>query len=171
MDEERGSLSPAPPQRRELLGFRGYTLGRLDFGMEACLAGRTEICESAVRDPLEWRPRWYGRPRHADQALHTRPRYYSVAIADAGSMFAALEAELGPERFGRFWRSEDDGAAALSAALGEDFGAWAMRWARSEVGAEPLGPNVPPGTGVLSLLTIVLLAGTALGVAQRRQIG
>jgi hypothetical protein len=64
---------------------------------------------------------------------------------------------LGPERFGAFWRSNDDVQAAFAATAGEDLSVYAARWLGRSYDATPGGPRVAPASLAALLLTIGLL--------------
>jgi hypothetical protein len=83
-------------------------------------------------------------------------------------LFWDLEKEFGPERFQRFWSSEQGLEEAFQAAFGESIGAWTMRWARDKIGPMEASKPIPLQASLLSLLVIGLLGAMACGVQRRR---
>jgi hypothetical protein len=142
------------------------------LGGERCLAGRAGTCAAAVLDtvPLRWR-----RDRSAfpdAPPTFARESYDGVMVFGVvdPAMLAHLEQRFGAEAFSRFWRSSDTVEPAFQAAFGMSLDEWVREWAQAHYGAEPVGPRVELATMLLSLLTIGVLLGAAVGIVQRREV-
>ena len=83
-------------------------------------------------------------------------------------VFRALETEFGPDRFQAFWTSPLPVPDAFHSAFGVPVERWVMGFGRSHLGSLNRGPEVHPGTMLLSLLTLGILFGGALHVGRRR---
>ncbi len=70
---------------------------------------------------------------------------------------------LGPERFGAFWRSNDDAEPAFLTAAGEDLSAYTTRWLGRSYDATPGGPRVASAS-----LSALVLAAALLALVTRR---
>jgi len=136
----------------------------------ACAAGNTAACEEQVVTPagrvlrFDRANLWtVGLTTNMDgvQAFGPRERYLLHAIA----------ADLGAERFLRFWTSSLPVSDAFREASGRDLGEWTAAWAGSSYGTGlETGPTLPPlhaGAGIA-----VVIAGLGIGalVARRRQV-
>ena len=134
---------------------------RLPLAGQACLAGRNEVCGSAVLDPQ----RIFGRP---DTAV--RLNEWDIRITPAErALLSRLEREFGPQRFARFWTSGEPFEVAFSSAFGIDVGPWVYHVLKP---AEPFqhGARVGSTSVLLSLLFLGICFGAALTTAQRRRV-
>lgn len=129
---------------------------------EACLAGRIDACANSlmVRVP-------------SDVATPAPGSYYlgwkaSRVFGDEHSLLFELENEFGRERFERFWKSDADFHAAFRNAFGTTSGEWLHRHITARHGGIRAGPAVSAGSIALTLLTIGLLIGVTVMIAQRR---
>ena len=158
--------SMSSPSRRMLFGIRGGGPERPYAALtaEACLAGREEVCTAAAFDAAMWSFRPTPDGKHA---LHVEWAYDNPD--PTGALFGDLERALGRDRFGDFWRNAGQPRAELEAALGVGLDRWIMEWLRDRIGREPLGPRVPAGTLLTSLLTVAALVAAGFLVAMRRQ--
>jgi len=81
-----------------------------------------------------------------------------------------LEREYGAERFGRFWRSQDDVAEAFATAFGRPIGDWTAAWVAAHLGTVIPGPALPRQASFGTVLAL-LLGALAAGAWQRRRVG
>jgi hypothetical protein len=134
----------------------------IDLRLRACIAGREDSCSDIVS--FELRP---PAPGAATARLET-------AFMHPGNMMRMLlsemEASFGPERFERFWRSDDDVPVAFASAFGLDIDEWVREWAISHYGVHQPGPTMPAGTLLLSAAAVLLAGCLAAGIAARRTV-
>lgn len=150
-----------------LVGQEVVTVGPRE---QACLAAKREACALAVLEgegPLALR----GGRRQARRDVFRRGSYDGAFGWFGGSLVSDLEADLGPERFARFWRSDRPVEESFRESAGTDVGSWTMEWARERLGTEPVGPAVGWTHAGLSGLGLLLLAGVGMLGAIRRQLG
>ena len=137
---------------------------QLSPAAQACAAGTLERCEASLVPAAGLRPLVSGSvisrggARDAHWAGLTR-RYLSDLVT-----------AIGPDRFGRFWRSDLAPDDALRAAAAMPVRAWTNRWAMSLVGEARTGPAV----ALRDVVGGTVLAGLCLAVAAwgfaRRQV-
>jgi hypothetical protein len=159
-----------PRARRAIFGLRrGWYID--PFSGDRCLAGHEGACAKAVLDtvPVRWRR---GREALPDSPpTFVREDYGNVVFGSLDpAMLAQLERRFGADAFGRFWQSSDAVEPAFLAAFGISLDEWVREWARAYYGAEPVGPRVRLTTVLLSLLSIGILLGIAVGIVQRREV-
>lgn len=144
----------------------------------ACLAGRREACRTVFLHPFAddtpYRSyaggRAYGRPPVPSLAYQSRRVYEQRVFGGAeGELVSVLEAEFGPERFSAFWSSESEVTEAFRTAFGIPVEDWVQDWARKRWEDLESGPAVPVRAGLLSLLTLGVLAGGAVLMDRKRR--
>jgi len=173
------TASPVPDSvrgtQRGLYGTSRLRDYALELDAERCLAGRPGACGEAMVEPepsVNWRG-WRDPVRERGPTLATRPAY-RVPGDFAGyeaAFLADVERAWGPERFARFWASDAEPAQAFEAVFGAEMDRWTRGWAQARLGPEVATPWAGWGTLLLSLIAIAALAGAAVAVAMRRQIG
>lgn len=175
---EGGGLdfATAPTQNVRLLYVNSSAdrslLGAVDFWgfepeVEACLEGSRERCEGM------WDTASSGRRQIYGPQLQLRTWYddrRGVAYGHQGSLLADLVAEFGEASFAQFWRSELPVGEAFANAFGVSRAEWTYRWAKERLGSRTSRGSMALD-GLLSLLTVLLLAGVASGVSHRRSVG
>lgn len=131
---------------------------------QACAAGSLERCDSSLAtsvgarglDPASLVTRRSGADQHWGGLTR---RYLSDLVST-----------IGPDRFGRFWRSPLPPNEALRAAAGMPVNAWTHQWAMSFVGEVRTGPAL----GGREVFGGALLASLCLAIAAwgwgRRQV-
>ena len=152
-----------------LLEPAGQQLGgrarMLSADARACAAGDEERCGATLV---------YGVSR-SDRNGHRRIVTPAPAREDhwrtlTGLYLSDMVTTLGPERFGRFWRSEAAPDVAFREAAAIPLTAWTHRWAASHVGPVRRGPAVVSA----ELLGALLLADACLVLTvwgwRRRQV-
>jgi hypothetical protein len=86
-------------------------------------------------------------------------------------LLADLEADFGPEAFGRFWRSDAPVEMAFRDAFGIDVGPWVLSWVDRIYGTVPAGPRLAGSTTTWPLgLTLALFAAIAILFSRRRRV-
>ncbi len=173
-------------QHREWYGFDrvfGIRLGyyRFSIDAEACLAGDAEACERSILDIAD--PRSDGREFYASRfgipasqvdmpVSYYDYRYFWGSYGGFGrALLADIETEFGPERFQRFWTSDEELAEAFQVAFGVPLGDWVMKWAQERLGKIETTPTLPLRASSLSILVMGLFAALVGVVAQRRVVG
>ncbi len=153
---------------RSRFGPRGWwwdAIYRSPPATVGCLGGRAPACRAAVlrgTEPtvdsvarvVESEGRWW-----LGQSLIPGERY----LAD-------VAAEIGPERFLRFWNSPLPVDTSLTLALGKPIGDWTAAWERRFSRPLPLGPAAPLGATTLALLIAAIAVALAAAAASRRQV-
>ncbi len=130
-----------------------------------CLGGRRRACRAAVlRDALT-------SDDSVSRVVTTEGRWWLGQSLIPGERYLAdVAAEIGRERFLRFWNSPLPVDTSLTLALGEPIGDWTTRWERRFSPPVPLGPAAPLGATALSLLVVAVAVGLAAKAASRRQV-
>lgn len=171
------ALSPAwePPDREEALRTPGTKAHRttgqlggiaarhLSPDAQGCATGRLSRCEAALAPPASARPL-------GPASLVTRLVPWEQHWGGLTRRYLSdLVTTLGPDRFGRFWRSDLPPDEALRVTAGMPLNAWTQRWAASLLGQVRTGP-APGSRDVLgaAMLALASLAVTAWGSARRQ---
>jgi len=130
-----------------------------------CLGGRPLACRAAVlRDATN-------TDDSVPRVVMTEGRWWLGQSLIPGERYLAdVAAEVGPERFLRFWNSPLPVDTALTLALGEPIGDWTARWERRFSRPLPLGPAAPLGATALALLVAAIAVALAALGASRRQV-
>lgn len=156
-------MTPTPPEPDG--GARAWR-NRL---REACAAGNRAACARVLAQP----DGWLWSRLQAAAAPPEDPLLYQVGwmrlVSSPGPfdgkgahLLADLERELGPESFGRFWRSDGSVPDALSEALGRPVGAWLADWTAARFEVAPARAGLSAIDVLLSILTIGGFAGLGL---------
>lgn len=162
-------------------GALGNPFMRMAPPVEACLSGSETACVDAVTDPLwittiAWDrlPGWSSGPfapavHHVGRfgpspPLFSDPTPRGFSRDHDASLLRDMERDLGPEGFGRFWRSDDPLEEAFRSVAGISMGRWIADWGRARFGARTRGAAIDGGSLLLSLLTLGGLAGLALWI-------
>jgi len=130
-----------------------------------CLGGRPLACRAAVL-------------RGADQGEDSVSRvvesdgrwWLGQALIPGERYLADVAAEVGPQRFLRFWNSPLPVDTSLTLALGQPIGDWTVRWERRFSRPLPLGPAASSTAAALSLLAAAIAVALAALAAARRQV-
>ncbi|MCK5650045.1 MAG: hypothetical protein KAJ42_01650 [Gemmatimonadetes bacterium] len=162
-----------------VFGIRiGY---RFSIDAEACLAGDADACERSIVDIAN--PRSDGREFYAARfgipvsqvdmpvSYYDYRYFWGLYGGFDRALLADIETEFGPERFQRFWTSEEEFAEAFESAFGVPLGDWVMKWAQERLGKIETTPTLPLQASALSLLIMGLFAALVGVVAQRRVVG
>lgn len=159
------------PSRRTIFGIGRAS--RLPIPVESCLSGRLESCGGWITAPgdIDLGP-YRNLNARIDGTRRTDLIYqaYRSSGLDDFHVMADLQAEFGPERFGRFWRSERPMPEAFREAFEEAPGRWMHRWAVSHYGEVPGGPGLSLLTTVLSFLTVGATFLVAAYLTERRTV-
>jgi hypothetical protein len=133
----------------------------LPLAGQACLGGREEVCARAVTNPRTI----YGIP---DSALHVTEWDTRLAPGER-TLLIKLERDFGPERFQRFWTSNQPFEEAFQEAFGVELGAW-VRHSLQSFGQISRGARVGGTSVVLTVLFLGACLGAALATAHRRRV-
>lgn len=141
----------------------------------ACVTGDREICRELVLEPFWTSQNERRLARIGREGVVSAGDYAdwpSVRILGPGepALLAEMVRSLGPERFQRFWRSEQPPADAFLAASGQDIGDWTAAWATRSYGERTRGPGVSVGGALFAVVLITLAVVTATTAARRRQV-
>lgn len=166
-------------RRREAFGIHNFYSRQIPFTGQRCLAGRLEACREWITAPGEISSLLLRRSFTRDRVLAARTEMISrqagygtrglVSVPETHLM-ADLEAEFGPDRFRRFWRSSRPMPEAFDEAFGEAPERWMRRWAVARYGKESSGPRLGMMTAVLSILTLGATFLVGAWVAERRTV-
>lgn len=148
---------------RPLYGTRNVHLGREGLPVRAaqCVMGDGSACREQLGLTAA----------NGDEALMERSpvtfRDFSLGGDQLGYVerlfISDMVLSLGPDRFGAFWRSNDEAERAFKAAAGEELSAYTSRWLGRTYDDTPGGPRVASAS-----LTALLLAATLLALVMRR---
>jgi hypothetical protein len=131
-------------------------------GAVECMAGRTAACRRTVVA---------SGTGDLVPVVNTEKQWWKPqSLAGADRYFADLVADIGPERFGRFWNSELPVDTALAMAMRMPVGEWTRRWQASIVPPIRLGPVAPPSAVVWAILLGVAAVVLVMLTATRRQV-
>ena len=157
-----------PDQSRGPYPREGMRAAQRWIGIDAraCIAGDVQRC-SATMAP---RP-GAGERIHRSGLVSGRPRGWEESWNGLAARYLSdLVTDIGPDAFGRFWRSDLGPDDALQAAAGVTVGVWTNRWAVGVLGPVRRGP----GVAVLELAGALVLAVGCLATAAwgwgRRQV-
>ena len=168
VDESREVIASSTA-RRSAFGLRLFGPVR-PVEIERCLAGHADACTEAFLDPQGvWHSRGLALTAEDSAPLHVERA--SSPLHDMRGLLSDLEAEFGPDAFGRFWTSDLDVREAFEAAFEVDLTDWLMSWVDRSLGIEPSGPALPRSAALGSMLAIGLLAALATRRHRRRAIG
>ncbi len=169
-------------ERYDWMRIFGARVGyRFSIDAETCLAGDADACERSILDIAN--PRSDGREFYASRfeipasqvdmpVSYYDYRYFPEIYGGFDRGFLAdIETEFGPDRFQRFWTSEEELAEAFESAFGVPLGDWVMSWAQERLGKIETTPTLPLQASSLSILIMGLLAALVGVVAQRRAVG
>ena len=131
-------------------------------GAVECMAGRADACRRTVLA---------GSTADLVPVVSAEKQWWKPpSLAGADRYFADLFADIGPERFGRFWNSELPVDTALATAMRMPVGEWTRRWQATLVPPIRLGPVAPPSAVVLATLLGVAAVVLVMLSATWRQV-
>lgn len=132
----------------------------------ACARGELDRCRTEI---LEFDPdeRFVRNVRLNEGMLSAGQSYWFAN----GSYLADLAREVGPERFGRFWRSPLPVESAFAEAFGSGLTEWTSKWELKRLGRVPPRTAVPLLAGFQGLLVIAIAFAVAARLVQRREVG
>jgi hypothetical protein len=141
-----------------------------------CAIGDADACLRGLTEPeRNWRLRVAGNNWVSTARFNpfTQDHWFGVGSRlDFGprewTILSEMVRELGPTRFGTFWRSNASPPEAFQAAAGESIADWMTRWITSTYRSQTPGPHVSWRGALLALLLVVTSVAAALGVARRR---
>jgi hypothetical protein len=131
-------------------------------GAVECMAGRTDACRRTVVAS--------GTGDLVPVVSTEKQWWKPQSLAGADRYFADLVADIGPERFGRFWNSDLPVDTALAMAMRMPVGEWTRRWQATVVPPIRLGPVAPPSAVVWAILLGVAAVVLVMLTATRRQV-
>lgn len=142
-------------------------------GLVACAAGNAAACRIGVlsgRSAFGYGPASTGGFVSGSDVISTS-NYLSIEPLgpNANRWLSDLLADVGAERFDRFWSSEADVDSAFREATGTSLEGWTMGWARAQLGKPRSGPAAPVSASVLALVGSGMLLGAVVLLARRRQ--
>jgi hypothetical protein len=162
------------PARRGLFGMSGITFGQpIPVPLDRCLSGSAAVCAGLFLTPAD------GGHSELRSNVESAERSPALAVGDdtgvlgpeALLLLADLEADFGPEAFGRFWRSDAPVEMAFRDAFGIDVGPWVLSWVDRIYGTVPAGPRLAGSTTTWPLgLTLALFAAIAILFSRRRRV-
>ncbi len=154
--------SPAPPAMWGVTPYFNafYSNRERADGIVACASGRTAVCRDAVFStgvtigtPV---------PPSSDFVVGARLEPLRGNSGMRAHLLGDLAREIGPEKFGRVWRSPTDIPAGYAAVTGEPFDAYLLRWLRHAIGKTAIGPQL--SVQILLVTLVSVLGGLAVGV-------
>lgn len=86
------------------------------------------------------------------------------------TLLSEMARTLGPERFQRFWTSDQPIEAAFQSASGTEIGVWTRDWAQRMYGAQVRGPQLASTSAAGGIAFIVFAVLFAAFTARRRQV-
>jgi hypothetical protein len=178
------STTPPPPFRGDdqdrpgnrAFGRRDAFWPETDLGLERCMAGERDACADQVLTPQ--------RGALLDDLSDARvartlpsalggvydPATPPALTQTSTYLLGDLEREYGAERFGRFWRSQDDVAQAFQSAFGVPIADWTAAWVAAHLGTLTPGPALPRQASSGTVLAL-LLGALAAGAWHRWRVG
>jgi hypothetical protein len=154
--------SPAPPAMWGVTPYFNvyYSNRERADGIVACASGRTEVCRDAVFSTGVT----FGTPvpPSSDFVVAARLEPLRGNSAMRAHLLGDLARELGPEKFGRVWRSPTDIPAGYAAVTGEPFDAYLLRWLQHAIGKTAIGPQL--SVHILLVTLVSMLCGLAVGI-------
>jgi hypothetical protein len=131
-----------------------------------CLAGRAAACAAAIREQdVEGAPAQPGPLRGVNPwELRKQP------LVGAGWFLSDVVRQAGEDRFQDFWITDLPVDTALTLALREPMGKWAVAWQRTMAPAPPLGAAVAPLDAGLGIGVALALVGALAWGIHRRQV-
>lgn len=178
----RASRFPPAGNHRGMYGewestSRDFVALRSTLG-EGCLAGQVDACRRAVLDPLAFAKRDSYPELRAPESYPGLEEWIYSENSGLGQPFGGrertwmgdLEAEFGPERFARFWTSDQTVEDAFTTAFGEPIEMWTMRWAQDRMGPQKAGPSTDLLSVLLTLVTLLTCVWIATATATRRRV-
>ena len=154
--------SPAPPAMWGVTPYFNafYSNRERADGIVACASGRTAVCRDAVFStgvtigtPV---------PPSSDFVVAARLEPLRGNSGMRAHLLGDLARDLGPEKFGRVWRSPTDIPAGYAAVTGEPFDAYLLRWLRHAIGKTAIGPQL--SLHILLVTLVSVLCGVAVGI-------
>ena len=164
----RGSKSP--PAMWGVTPFFNKYFGNFERadGIVACASGRRETCVEGVfgREPT------FGPALAppADFVNGTRLAPLRGNSAMRAHLLDDMARDLGPEKFGRMWRSPTDMATAYAAVAGEPFDAYLVRWLQNAIGKTAVGPQLSVHILIVTLVSMMIGLGIAVLIHLTRRI-
>jgi hypothetical protein len=159
---ESEPLGPIEPERREFVR-------RYELALYGCAAGNRQACRTGLFSRgWDWL-----YPRSGRQQGIVRARdisFYTRLGPNSERLLSDLLADMGVERFLRFWSSDADVEAAFARAFGIELEDWMMRWSRAQLKrVERVAPE--PSSALLGLLLAAVSVGAAAFLVGGRQAG
>lgn len=158
--------------------FLGWFGSGLSQDGLACAGGKEESCLRALPGMAKGGTPTVVLPWPLGEIGFSEPEDFPLAYSGRGSLsrfgragarlLYDLEEEFGPERFARFWKSDQDVETAFEAAFGKPIEDWLMGWLQARWGVPEVGAGVPLQASLLSFLTVGLFAGLALYMGRRK---
>lgn len=144
----------------------------------ACSAGDLVACEHSIVDPVvpDRLKVMNGNVLYKPYFALGRSRsgvYYYYGLRPLGRVepfiLADMVRELGRDKFGRFWTSDEPVPAAFEKAAGEPLGQWTSRWLSDQYGPMLHRPGVSASAVVVGIVLFALGIFVAAGLSARRQ--
>ena len=157
---------------RHLISIAGY----------GCLTGNRAACRPLVLDPQGNDVGSDGNRGAAFRAVRLdgvsvwsrgtalSNRYPGILGPSMANILMDMSTTLGPDKFGRFWKSDLPPADAFRAATGTEIEDWTMRWMRNTYGEFGRGPRVTVWSAMLGAALALLALGLASVTWRRRQV-
>jgi hypothetical protein len=175
------ALAPAPPAdpsfsayrpvRRTFFGLNFFGFRAQSVEVDRCLAGIPEGCLETVTSERTLMGRNGLEPYATDAVLLEGIRSWFSPFGNRDDyLLADLEAAFGPERFQRFWSSEQELPEAFRAAFGVELGEWVVSWVGGGMETTPPGPGLSKSAALGSMLAVSLMAALAGAWARKRRV-
>lgn len=149
---------------QRLFGVRSHWNRGRSTDAEACRAVREPVCARLFTQ------------RTTHPILPPAPgvsalEWYSMNLTyREGAMLYDIQKQYGDERFARFWTSSADVETAFHESFGITVGEWLAAYVAEHEGVIHAGPRLSAASILLSLLTLGVLVGITVMVAQRRHV-
>jgi len=160
--EDFSGFAP-PPEQRIMLKLFYFTFVGEDFTRVSCAKGRSEICRDGVLHGTG-----VSGVRFGTSLPQPLPGVFRIGSENL--YLASMVHALGPERFGRFWRSDLPVEQAFAEAFGTNLAEWTSDWLRGRMRVPPADTAPRAGEVVFALLGITLAVGAAAAIGRRRQV-
>ncbi len=141
----------------------------------ACLAGQTGACRQAVLSvpPLTRDTAW--REAVVASTGTTVSQFFVPRAAlplgpGNGWLVSEMVRTLGPDKFGRFWRSQLPVDSAFAQASGQSLDNWAREWGERIYGQASVGPGVSIAGMATGLGVLILSLAVSVAVERRRRV-
>jgi hypothetical protein len=146
-------------------------IANMSFDALGCTGGQLPRCRDAVMHASNESPFRLYTTEPRGIAGVVRRAYWPRSFAADEHYLAALVKEMGPDRFGRFWRSTSSVDSAFVSAFDQPLEVWTAQWARKFAPElPPFGPAPRPIAVVFGFAMVAIAIAATVWYTMRRQV-